>query len=613
MRMKIRRLSSRAACIAAVVLVFLGVRAGVGFASAVNIPRMIQECPAFSDYPGADGVIWLRDLRYSLGADGAMTRDSHYVILARRGIDEAWTRWLLPVNAGGEGGGAEKVEAALYDPGTGRMLSPVLPRPVRVGDVDAVEVVFPDLQEEYLVELSFREVFPKRFSVDDFIWVNDTLPMWELIVTADVPGDSSLAVSAKGAGNASRERIGAVDRYSWHSVNNLAWTSRTLGGDARSYLAFSTKKGVEPIARMLASYENSLVPPPPPSVAALVGQKNKLRAGSSMIAWMNAAPALGGGPLASIVRSVVPAEGPWSDWEKVLVLNAWLKRAGWDSTVHWLTAHALNEETPAAGGSILRPVLELNLQGISPFFLDLGQGHSHNETPPSLWGKHIYTASGNSLTGRVVSGSSAAEHRLTIEWHLELGTDGETAGWVDVLARNGWSAFLFPGDGPDGASIRRLASELFAGIDVDTGAAASKPIKYGHQVSMPVTMRNSIISGGSLLFQFPGVAPSWLAELGRWSDEYRIDFPFVIEQGFTLKMPPRTEVVMTPAPVARSLEKVKYEESVFYNKKRSTFTAGAKIVLMTDVLQASTGKNLGEAVQRWLAWGARNLPLRLRQ
>lgn len=66
MRMKIRRLSSRAACIAAVVLVFLGVRAGVGSASAVNIPRMIQECPAFSDYPGADGVIWLRDLRYSL-------------------------------------------------------------------------------------------------------------------------------------------------------------------------------------------------------------------------------------------------------------------------------------------------------------------------------------------------------------------------------------------------------------------------------------------------------------------------------------------------------------------------------------------------------------------
>ena len=43
-------------------------------ALSANIPRMIQECPSFSDYPGSSGVIWLKDVRYSLGADGAMTR-----------------------------------------------------------------------------------------------------------------------------------------------------------------------------------------------------------------------------------------------------------------------------------------------------------------------------------------------------------------------------------------------------------------------------------------------------------------------------------------------------------------------------------------------------------
>lgn len=580
-----------------------------GASSVANIPRMIQECPSFLDYPGSKGVIWLRDVAYSLGADGAMTRESLYVILARRGIDESWTRWALS----SEGVDAEVLEAAIYDPGSGRLLAPVLPRTGSEGGMKVTEVLFPAIQEEFIILLSFREKFPKRLSVDDLIWVNESLPIWELLVTVDVPAGSDLAVSARGAGNLKREGIGALERYSWHVVNSLPWTNRTLRGEARSYLAFSTRRGTEPLARMLSSYENIQTPLPPAHVASIIGQKNALKAGSSLITWINAAPSIRGGELSSTVRPVIPDEGPWTEWEKVLILSSWMRKAGWDSTVHWLTAHALDEETPVTSGSVLRPVLELNLQGTSPFYLDLGQGYSRNETPPSLWGKYIYTSSGNRLKGRMVSGSSAAEHRLSIEWTLELSPEGEAAGYVDVLARNGWSAFLFPGDGPNDAAVKRAVEELFSGVvqRADVTSAVSKPIKYGYQLSMPVTLRNSIVSGGALLFSFPGIAPSWLMELGRWSEEYRIDFPFVIEQSFNLKLPPRTEVVMTPAPVERSLEKVKYEETVFYNKKRGTFTAGAKIILKSDYLYDAAGKSLGEAVHRWAAWSAKNLPLRL--
>ncbi len=580
-------------------------------AAAVNIPRMIQECPSFSDYPGNDGIIWLRDVRYSLGADGAMTRDSLYVILARRGIDETWTRWVFPVPE--EGGAAEVFSAALYDPGSGRMLAPVLPRKTRAGGISTVEVAFPGIQDEFIMTLSFRETFPKRFSVDDFLWVNETLPLWELQVSVDVPGGSDLAVSAKGVGDLRKERVGAVERYTWHMVNNLPWTSRTLRGDARSYLAFSTRKGVEPLARMLSSYENALVPQPSAPVASVVNQQNKLRAGSALISWMNAAPAFQGRLLSSVVRSTIPEEGPWSEWEKVLVLNRWMRKAGWESTVHWLTAHALDEETPATGGSVLRPVLELNLQGISPFFLDLGQSTSPNETPPSLWGEHIYTSSGNRLTGRIVSGSSAAEHRLSVEWGLELNAEGEAEGRVDVFVRNGWSAFFFPGGAPNAASVKRLSKELFPALAFEDGTEVVKAIKYGWQITLPVSLRNSIVSGGSMLFPFPSVAPAWLNELGRWSGEYRMNFPFVMEQSFTLKLPLRTEIVMIPASATRSLEKVRYEESIFHNRRRNTLTAGAKIVLSTDVINDATGRSLAEAVQRWMAWGTKNLPMRSRQ
>ncbi|NLM72319.1 MAG: hypothetical protein GX181_10245 [Synergistaceae bacterium] len=607
----IRKTLSDVVLLAAISMLILSGTCRADASASVNISRMIQECPSFSDYPGEDGVIWLRDVKYSLAADGAMRRDSLYVILARRGIDESWTRWSLP--SGEDGEGAEILEAAIYDPGTGRMLAPVLPRLADMDGVKVAEVHFPDIQDEYLVLLSYREVFKKRLSVDDLVWVNDSLPVWELLVTVDVPPGSELAISARGAGDLVRESVGAKERYSWHLVNNLPWTSRTLRGDARSYLAFSTRKGTEPLARMLMSLESSLAPSPHPSIAHLVPQKNRLKTGSSLISWVNSAPSLHGSALSSVVRPIIPEEGPWSDWEKVLILNSWLRKAGWQSTVHWLTAHPLDDETPVTIGSILRPVLELNLEGTSPFFLDLGQGYSRNETPPSLWGKHIYTASGNRLNGRVVSGSSASEHRLSIEWHLELDADGEASGYVDILARNGWSAFMFPGDGPSTETIRRAAEELFWGLPVeaDVAAVASKPIKYGHQLSMPVRLRNSIVSGGALLFMFPGSAPSWLEELGRWSEDYRLDFPFVVEQSLSLKLPSRSQVVMAPVKVERVMERVTYEESVFYNKKRGLFNAGSKIVLKTETLNEAAGRSLGEAVQRWLAWGEKNLPLRL--
>ena len=49
-------------------------------AEETTIERMIQEAPDFSAFPKADGIVWLKDLRYSMAADGSMTRMSRFVI-----------------------------------------------------------------------------------------------------------------------------------------------------------------------------------------------------------------------------------------------------------------------------------------------------------------------------------------------------------------------------------------------------------------------------------------------------------------------------------------------------------------------------------------------------
>ncbi len=586
-----------------------GGSAAYGASPALNIPRMIQECPHFSDHPGSDGVIWLKDSEYSLGADGSMTRKTTLVILARRGIEDRWTRWSIPVP---DGGAAEVLSASLYDPGSGRILSPVLPRKGETDGITFTEVLFPDLQDEYIIALSMREVFPKRFAVEDFLWVNEALPVWEQKVTVNVPAGMELAVASEGSGEPRREKVSFGERVVWDMVNRAAWSGRTLRGGDRSFLSFSTRKGTEPLARYLGSLENTLVPQPPEAVQSLLGQTNKLKAGQGLIDWMNRAPAFPRGFPSFFVRPNIPAQGPWTDWEKVLIMNRWIRKAGWESSLHWLSAHPFDASSPAPEAAVIRPVVELNVSGISPFFCDLGQGSSPGETPPSLWGKHLYTASGSGLKGRIVSGSTAAEHRLSVEWVLNLDANGVASGTADVLVRNGWVGFFFPGGTPNDGSIARLAAELFPGMRFPEGSASFAPIKYGWKVTLPAEPRQSIVSGGAMLVSFPGAAPSWLAELGRSSGEYRVRFPFVVEQNFTLKLPPKADVVMLPSSVNRALDRVKYEESVYHNKRRNTLSAGAKIVLSTDTVSDSAGRALAESVQRWMAYSSKTLPLRIK-
>ncbi len=69
---------------------------------------------------------------------------------------------------------------------------------------------------------------------------------------------------------------------------------------------------------------------------------------------------------------------------------------------------------------------------------------------------------------------------------------------------------------------------------------------------------------------------------------------------------------MMPSSVNRALDRVKYEESVYHNKRGNTLSAGAKIVLSTDAVNDSVGRGLAESVQRWMAYASKTLPLRVK-
>lgn len=587
----------------------LNVSEARGEEPALNIPRMIQESPYFTDHPGSTGIMWLKDAQYSLGADGSMTRTTTRVILARRGIPDRWTRWNFPIP---DGGSVEVLSASLYDPGSGRIISPVLPRNAESGGIPFVEVLFPDIREEFIIVLLVKEVFPKRFALEDFLWVNEEIPQWELRVTVDVPGGLELQTASTGAGDVRTEKAGLGRRFSWRVINSPGWDGRTLKSDARDFISFSTRKGTEPLARGLSAYDSVLVPNPPAEVQSVINRGSSIKTGRSLIQWMNETPDFPVDVPSSFVRSDIPSEGPWTGWEKVLLLNKWIRKAGWESRLHWLAAYPLDKGYPAVESAVVRPILELNFKGISPFYCDVGRGNSPVETPPFLWGKPVYTLSETGLSGGVIAGSSAAEHRLSIEWTLSLESNGALSGKADVFIRNGWAGFFFPGGTPGENSLQRIASELFPGLRYAPDTGTVSPIKYGWKVTLPAETGQAIVNAGAMLVPFPSVRPSWLEELDRFSGEYRMSFPFVVEQKFTIKLPPKTEIVMMPSTFKRSLDKVRYEESVYHNKRRNTISIEAKIVLSVDAITDSVGRSLSESVRRWMDFAGRSLPLRVK-
>lgn len=574
-----------------------------------NIPKMIQESPGFYDHPRSDGIIWLRDLRYSLGADGSMERLTTRVILARKGIDARWTRWEIPVP---EKGRVEVLDAGLYDPGSGRLLAPVLPRETVRDGLPVVDILFPDLQEEFIMVFSVREVFPKRLFMDDFVWMYHELPQWEQRVTVDVPQDMPFVIGSSGVGQFKKERVGTVDRYTWSIVNTPAWSDRTLLSDVRGYIAFSMRKGTDALAKKLFDAERAVVPDAPAAVRSLLSKGDREKRISSLMAWLNEAPELADGVAPSLVRNPVPAEGPWTMWEKVLLLNRWAQAPDWQSRILWFSAYTFGDETPATPAAILRPAVEFTAKGSTPVYVDLLQGTFSGETSLSLRGRPLYALGGMKLEPVRVSSGSAEDHRLSIEWRLDLDTAGALSGDVHVFVRKGWADFFFPSGRTDEEMVHRLASELFPSLTSAPGIGAVKPIKYGWQVTFPVVLKQSIVSGGSMLVPYPASYPVWLTESLQQTEEFGLRFPFILEQSFAIKLPPRWAPVMLPFKLERPFGKVRYGESVTMNRTRNTLSGEAKIVLSTSRITPDVVLGLGESIQRWMAFGTKSLPVRSR-
>jgi len=574
---------------------------------ALEVMRLAREAPTTSSFGDVPGMVWLREMRYRLEANGDMVRESRWVVLLGPGVSEEWRTWQIPVP---EGGNASVSEAALYSVPLGRLVSPLLPQEQDRKGVRIVEVRVPPLEEQTALALAYTQVYPRRLNVDDLIWLELDLPQWEQRYVVDVPRNAAFLWGGEGVPGPEKSQAGAGDRYSWLIMNRTAWKGASLLAKERPALAFSLRKGRFESLRPLAELEAISIPSPEGNFARAATMSNGARAGESLLAAMNTEKTLLSGVPWDWVRSAeeIPSEGPWTPWERVLVLKAWLQRVGWKAVVWWLPALPFAEDAPATSRAWLRPVLECTPPNGGSFYCDLGQNVAAGNVPPSLRGKTLYRAAGLGVESRAVPGGALEEHRLSLEWILSMDQTGMSQGTFDVTVRGGWVDLFSPGGVPEGAQILSLLPRPVGSAFV-FGAPSLQTYSYGYRVSFPVRGVLGIPASGQVLVRMPAVELPWLRALEQEQFPLRLRFPFVVEQKLDLSLPEGYRMLSLP-PSREGEGRIALKETLRFSEKRHAVVGETKLVVKAEQIDASMGEALRQFVAAWASWGSKMLPVR---
>jgi len=582
--------------------VFLMAWSVPGFALDIDLAAMTQQAPYFDSYPGTSGIVWYRSHDYSLLPDGKMQKISNWVVLARKDISSRWLNWSFPVLPGGE---VEKIEAGVYNPGTSRLIAPVLPEYESHKGMDIVKVKFPVLQDEFIIHISVNEIIPKDCKLDDFAYLAQDIPVWEQSFTVHVPAGTEIYYISRGAGEPARSSREGQERYKWTAVGTDPWTERSIARTERSFLAFSLRKGTRAISAALMALESAKVPPVPSGLSSGSDNRNSQEVAGNMVDHLRSLPVLHD-LTEGVVRPEIPVKGPWTEWEKTIVLEKWLSASGLDVSVLWPSMVSIDENTPQTSGLISLPVLEINSSGSSSTYYVPGRSFPSSIAFLSVADRFLYEVQGDTLQRRIISQGTPSENRITAIWDLALSEDGSVSGKVRLYSYSGWNSIFFGDTEPNERDAERLLEDLTGGVV--SGDVVLKQKGTSYIINGEVHLPPAIMNVERALIRMPGLEVDELKEIT--GTEARVSFPFMIKDEFNLSYPGKAELVALPSVSGEKGSNSEIEVSLRSNSRKSTVT-GSRVLTVrnTDLEQG----DLRGPLRRWAFWSEKTLPFKFKK
>ena len=579
----------------------------------VEMARLLEEAPSLSSYPGKGAVVLSRHLKNRLLADGSMERSTRWILLYKGKLPSKWGSWTIPAP---EGGSVAIGRAELF---AVEGVKPLRTLEVTESDESGTKnasVKIPEASDESLLYIETVEKFPRRFNLDDQVWIALDLPQWELQVEVEVPRGAKLYWAGSGIGQPERTEKLGTDRYTWYAKNTPAWQGLSILDSGRSSLGFSLRTGLSPSLENLRELESMPIPIPQ-RLASILTDRDPESSGFRLLQVLNEEKSSSESLPANWVRpAATPAfgEGPWTDWEATLIALSGLKSLGWTTVVWWLSSMPITENVPAGNSMWACPVIEATPPGGKAFLFKRGSASSPGKIPSVLIGTTLYRLEGGKVLTMKNTEGSASSNRLATRWELDLDEAGVATGKVMITLKGGWDYLLRSGATTSTERAVKLAREMLFSTPFLSGMGTPELSDSGSGLRIIVPVKGLLgISGQKdLLVKFPATELPGIREILEAGGKSSLRFPISIQQEFLVRLPAGYRVLEPPSMRERNLGKATVEES-FRNREKKGLVEASQIVSITASRLDENGQTaLEESLVQSLRWGANSIPLRKR-
>lgn len=551
------------------------------FAIDYDLSRMRTMNPDFTTYPADQGIIWLKHTAISSAKNGGIEAARLYVIRGRQGLESKWLNWNIPVPANGN---VEILESSIYDPASGAKIGSAKPE----DNTSYYAVNFSGLPEDYIIVLTWKEIYPEKLEIEGLCWFQEDLRVWESILEINSASKLTYRTFPERI-SPEHEEIDDNHIYIWRRINIDPYTNEgEIARLSRMGAAFSVKKGNSGLAPMLRNVEEVDSIPVP----------IKKFTPKSLIAYLMKQPEIN---LAeSLFPRKIPDSGEWTRAEKIKLARYWLSGQKINASLAWLIPFEPDDNTPLCESIFYDPVL--HVQGVKDF-------EFHNlDDPRLLTGAKIYTVSKeNKLNPRRLPSSSYTENKLTAVMNLKLDNDARLSGTIRVILKGGWSALLL-GDNPTDGTARGALLSLFPGLTNYNNVKLQK-VKGTPVIVFNLVNKTGISGGGVRWLAMPPVfEPQTVKNLAGKDSPIELLFPFMIEQEINIEFPKNGKQALTTGKTLRNQDKINYSDES--RSRLHSFEASAKFVVNLQTITAGNLALLQRCIDQWNAFSTRNIPIK---
>jgi hypothetical protein len=573
-----------------------------------EISRLRAEVPPLEAFSGADAAVWLDSDKYSLTSDGGSVRESIFLMLVSPGAAERGLkprRIPYPVD---ETSSVKITEAAIYDPDDGDRIGALPVREYDEGGIRGAEISFPREAEGAIAAITVEEISREEYRLSGVKIFSGELPVWEQTVTVEAADGMNVYWEGSGVGAPERVANGRIQRIKWTVLNEPAWAGGGILGEGRPALVFSLEHGLLAGLKKNRELEQApYAPRIPPNVAS--AKSSLTRAAENIFKFMS--PRLIKNADAPRRDESVPADGPWTAREQVMIAAKWLSAMGFETRVYWRQKTPVGSDGPSSPDNWLEPALKASGGGHEIYF-KAGQTGDPEKIHPSLYGESLYRAGPSGVERITLPSGSAADHVFTQNWKYSLDTEGKISGKLDVTLTGGWIDVMTPGaaESPESAAGEFLKNMSFSAPVITFAAKSVKAAASGLRISYDVSAVTGIVSGGDILFKLAGGLPVCFNDIPAGGAKFSFRFPFVFTITSVVSTPKGYKAISLPGKSARGDSKALLEESVVHWPKRARAEAECKWTVRASPADEYASARIAEGLAALFAWPETAIPLR---